>query len=440
MELNELWERSCSLLRQEVSGIAYDSLIKDNLIPVSMEENTLVLRIVTDQLRPALTSKYLPDIQACVQKVWGKPLTVEVCTRAELQERQERKPGGETPGDSPSLNDRYTFDTFVVGAGNRFAHAASVAVAEAPGKVYNPLFIYGGAGLGKTHLMHAIGHHIHRQHPEMNLLYITSEAFTNELISAIQQGRNMDFKRRFRTVDILMVDDIQFIAGRDSTQDEFFNTFNDLHNAGKQIILTSDKPPQEIARLEERLRSRFAWGLICDIQRPDLDTRIAILRENASREHMDVPDSILEMIAVNVDSNIRELEGQLIRLKAYAQMMNQPYTEALCREALRDVLENRRRRAITPESILHTVSQFFVLGDEDLTGVSRRREVAFPRQVAMYLTREMTSLSLPQIGAFYGNRDHTTVMHACATIAESCKNNPETLRQVNDIRQMVREG
>ncbi len=440
MDINELWERVNALLSKEMAGIVYESLIRDNLTPVSLEENNLVLRISIDQLKPALVGNYLTSIRDCVRKVWGSPINVEVCTKAELQDRAAQQQEGTAPLSQPALNGRYTFDTFVVGAGNRFAHAASVAVAETPGKVYNPLFIYGGAGLGKTHLMHAIGHHIHSQHPQMKLLYITSEAFTNELITAIQQGRNMEFKRRFRAVDILMVDDIQFIAGRDSTQDEFFNTFNELHNAGKQIILTSDKPPKEIPRLEERLRSRFGWGLICDIQRPDLDTRIAILRANAHREHMEVPDSILEMIAVNVDSNIRELEGQLVRLKAYAQMMNQPYTEALCREALRDIFENQHRRAITPEIILHTVSQFFLLGEEDITGASRRREVALPRQIAMFLTREMTSMSLPQIGAFFGNRDHTTVMHACATVAETCKTNPNLLNQVNDIRQMIREG
>ena len=439
MELNELWERTCAALMKEINGINYNALIQNNLSPAALEDDTLVLGIAIEQLKPALTSRYLPTIQECVQRVSGEALKVEICTRSELKEREERGRTAMTE-ERVALNERYTFDSFVVGNGNRFAHAASVAVADAPGAVYNPLFIYGGAGLGKTHLMHAIGHYVQEQYPEKKLLYITSEAFTNELISAIQQGRNMEFRSRFRTVDILMVDDIQFIAGRDSTQMEFFNTFNDLHNAGKQIVLTSDKPPQEIARLEERLRSRFAWGLICDIQRPDLDTRIAILREKAHREHMDVPDSVLELIAVNVDSNIRELEGKLIRLKAYAGMMNAPYTESVCREALRDVFENQRRRAVTPELILRTVCRFYTLGEQDITGTSRRREVVLPRQIAMYLTREMTTLSLPQIGAFFGNRDHSTVMYACTQVAGSVKDNPALLSQVNDIRQMVREG
>ena len=235
-----------------------------------------------------------------------------------------------------------------------------------------------------------------------------------------------------------MVDDIQFIAGRDSTQEEFFHTFNALHNDGKQIVLTSDRPPQEIARLEERRRSRFAWGLICDVQRPDLDTRIAILRSKARRESMNVPDEVLELIAVHVDSNIRELEGKLIRLKAYAGMMNQPYTESLCREALRDVFENPHSHVITPELILRVVAQFYSLGEEDLTGASRRRDVALPRQIAMYLTRELTTLSLPQIGSFFGNRDHSTVLHACTQIAQGSKTNSTLLSQINDLRQLIR--
>ncbi len=439
MELRELWERTCSELKKEINGIAYDSLIDNNLDAAAMEGDTLVLSIAMEQLKPALTARYLTTIEECATAVCGRAVKVEVCTKSELAQRAGKGRDAAAGRDIMALNERYTFDSFVVGSGNRFAHAAAVAVAEAPGKVYNPLFIYGGAGLGKTHLMHAIGHYVQEQYPELRLMYITSEAFTNELISAIQQGRNMEFRNRFRTVDILMVDDIQFIAGRDSTMTEFFNTFNDLHNAGKQIILTSDKPPQEIARLEERLRSRFAWGLICDVQRPDLDTRIAILREKARRESMDVPDTVLELIAVNVDSNIRELEGKLIRLKAYASMMNQPYSEELCRDALRDVFENKRRRAVTPEVILSTVSRFYDLRDEDLTGSSRRREVALPRQIAMYLTREMTSMSLPQIGGFFG-KDHTTVMYACTQIAAMVKVNPSLLSQLNDIRQMVREG
>ena len=435
MDMNQLWESTCSLLKNRVSTVAYNYLIAGNLFPVEVTEDRLILSIAMEQLKPSVVT-YAETIRECVQAATGRNLKVEIRTKAELAQAETPAPAAEDS--SVALNDRYTFDSFVVGGGNRFAHAAAIAVADAPGKVYNPLFIYGGSGLGKTHLMHAIGHYVHEQHPQLRLMYITSEAFTNELISAIQQGSNNEFRARFRTVDILMVDDIQFIAGRDSTQEEFFNTFNDLHNAGKQIVLTSDRPPQEIARLEERRRSRFAWGLICDVQRPDLDTRIAILRSKARRESMNVPDEVLELIAVHVDSNIRELEGKLIRLKAYAGMMNQPYTESLCREALRDVFENPHSHVITPELILRVVAQFYSLGEEDLTGASRRRDVALPRQIAMYLTRELTTLSLPQIGSFFGNRDHSTVLHACTQIAQGSKTNSTLLSQINDLRQLIR--
>ncbi len=436
MDANEIWERAGLILKEKVSPLSYDYLFKDNLFPESLENDTLILRTSMDALKTAVNG-HLGEITDAVRQVCGKTLKVEILTRGELEHRREHRGGTDT---GISLIDRYTFDTFVVGASNRFAHAASIAVAESPGLVYNPLFIYGGSGLGKTHLMHAIGHHIHERFPEKKLLYITSEAFTNELISSIQQGRNLEFRAKMRNVDILMVDDIQSIAGRDSTQMEFFNTFNDLYGEKKQIILTSDRPPKEIARLEERLRSRFSWGLTCDIQRPDLETRIAILRAIARREMMNVPDDVLEIIAVNVDNNIRELEEKMNRLKAYAVMMNKPYTQDLCREALREVFDQRHQKAITPELILRTVCGFFNLGEGDLLGSSRRREVAVPRQIAMYLTRDMTAMSLPQIGAFYGNRDHTTVLHACGQVTGVMRENESFASQVDDLRRLVMEN
>ena len=313
MEIKEVWERAGLLIRQELTPFVYDYLVNSYLMPESMNDESMVLRVTSDQMKPAV-SRHLDLITKAVSQVMGHSMKVVISTAEELQQKNQ----GENKGAASGFNPRYTFDRFVVGSNNRFAHAASIAVAEMPGTVYNPLFIYGGSGLGKTHLLHAIGHYVHEHHPDKKLTYITSENFTNDLISAIQQGRNMEFRSRLRNVDILMVDDIQFIAGRDSTQEEFFNTFNDLHSAGKQIILSSDRPPQEIARLEERLRSRFAWGLICDVKPPDLETRIAILRANALREEMAVPDEVLELIAVSVSSNIRELEEKLSRLKAYA--------------------------------------------------------------------------------------------------------------------------
>ncbi len=437
MDMNELWERMSALIRNEMNPINYSAMIQDNLFPAALEDGTLYLRIAMEPLKAYISSNYMPLFMSAAERVSGRPTAVVICTQSELDQRKNPKPA-RPQSPSVQLNDRYTFDSFVVGANNRFAHAASVAVADNPGKVYNPLFIYGGAGLGKTHLMHAIGHYIQEQHPEMQLVYITSESFTNELISAIQKGKALDFKKRFRNVDVLLVDDIQFIAGRDSTQEEFFNTFNELHGASKQIVLTSDKPPQEIPKLEERLKSRFGGGVTCDIQRPDLETRIAILRKKAQMEGIDVPNDVLELIAVNVDSNIRELEGSLNRLRAYANVVNRPYTEALCREALREVFENKHRRAITPDMILRRVCEFYGVSEADLLSANRRREFVQPRQVAMYLTREMTALSLPQIGAFFGNRDHSTVMHACSVVNSAVGEGGTLSVQITDLREMIK--
>ena len=438
MDEKELWARSCSLLKEEMNQISYKTFIEDNLSPVRIlkrpEGDILVLRIAMGQMKNMVINKYQKDINTCLTSVAGKRMTCDIRTDQELAALPEKTE--ETKG-IVQLNPRYTFDSFVVGSANRFAHAAAVAVAESPAEVYNPLFIHGGVGLGKTHLMHAIGHYVQQQYPDKRLLYITSETFINELISAIQQGRNLEFRTRFRSVDILMVDDIQFIAGKDSTQEEFFHTFNELHNAGKQIILTSDKPPQEIARLEERLRSRFAWGLIADIQRPDVETRTAILRTKAISEGINVPDEVLGLIAENINSNIRELEGSFNKLIAYSQLVHEPITMELARTALRDTLGGEKRRAITAGMIMQTVCEYFNLHMEDMTSACRRREIAYPRQIAMYLTRDMTEMSLPQIGAAFGNRDHSTVLHACSVISKNMQESGEMAAQVSDLRQMI---
>lgn len=443
MDMKELWEKACELLKTEMNPVSYKTWIGDNLTPVALEGDTLVLRITIENLKQMVMNHYLPRISDSLTRVAGRKIDAEVLTAAELKSRAAdtsaaaAKPLG---GSAVQLNPKYTFDTFVVGSGNRFAHAASLAVAEAPAEAYNPLFIYGGVGLGKTHLMHAIGHHVQQQYPDKTLLYTTSESFTNELIAAIQNKSNQEFRYRFRNVDILMVDDIQFIAGRDSTQEEFFHTFNALYEARKQIILTSDKPPQDIARLEERLRGRFAWGLTADIAKPDIETRIAILRKKANQEHIAIPDQVMEQIAANVDSNIRELEGCFNRLVAYAKLVNQPITMDLAMLALKDILEKKAHRVITADIIMQTVCDFYNLKMEELTGSSRRREITVPRQIAMYLVREMTELSLPQIGNCFGGKDHTTVLHSCNQVTNNMKNSADLNRQVNDIRQLVVEG
>ena len=316
------------------------------------------------------------------------------------------------PGDASTLNPKYTFETFVTGKSNQLAHAASVSVAENPGRGYNPLFLYGGVGLGKTHLMHAIGHRILASHPEMRVLYVSSEKFTNELINSIRDGHPERFRDKYRTIDVLMVDDIQFISGKTSTQEEFFHTFNALHDAGKQIILSSDRPPKEVEKLEERLRSRFEWGLITDIQAPDLETRIAILRKKAMVDQIDVPNDVMFSIANRIDTNIRELEGALTRVVAYASLTKQPVTTELVAEALKDLFPAGGEREVTLEIIQEIVASYFQIPVDDLHSKKRSRSIAFPRQIAMYLCRELTESSLPSIGQFFGGRDHTTVLHA----------------------------
>ena len=445
MDMKLLWERACALLESEMNRIVYTTWIANNLTVVALEEDTLVLRITMENMQRQLMNMHHARIEDAVSRAAGKRMNVEILTSAEVQERSapkaEAAPEEDLALTGIALNPKYTFDTFVVGGGNRFAHAASLAVAEAPAQAYNPLFIYGGVGLGKTHLMHAIGHFILEQDPTKNILYIPGEQFTNELISAIQQNRNVQFRNRFRNVDVLMVDDIQFIAGKESTQEEFFHTFNALHNAGKQIILTSDRPPQEIARLEDRLKSRFAWGLLADIKKPDFETRIAILKRKAESERIQVDNSILETIASHIDSNIRELEGSLTRLVAYSTLTQKPISPALCNEALRDLFSTQTRREVTAQTIMQTVADYYSITVNDLVCHSRRREITVPRQIAMYLTREMTNLSLPQIGQVFGNRDHTTVLHGCDKIAAGIKEAASGMSSVvGDIKNLIAEG
>jgi chromosomal replication initiator protein len=309
----------------------------------------------------------------------------------------------------------------VVGAGNRFAHAAATAVAESPARAYNPLFIYGGVGLGKTHLLQAIGHRVLADGSVVRVAYISSEKFTNELINAIRDDKTLEFRQRYRHVDVLLIDDIQFLAGKERTQEEFFHTFNTLHESSRQIIITSDRPPKEIPTLEDRLRSRFEWGLIADIQPPDLETRIAILRKKGEMERIPVPDDVAEFIAQRIHSNIRELEGALIRVVAYASLTRSTVSVDLAADVLRDLLPPARARVVTIQAIQHAVAEFFGIRPEEMRAKRRTKGVAFPRQIAMYLARELTDASLPRIGEEFGGRDHTTVIHACQRVRETLR-------------------
>ena len=438
MEYQQLWKAACAQLEQDMNTYVYKTLIEQNLTPEELDGDTLITLTRLPGMKALVESQHGPRVEAELTRVAGRPIRLEILTENELKQRREGLQNAAPVNESiVQLNPAYTFDNFVVGNANMFAHAAAVAVASSPAEAYNPLFIYGGVGLGKTHLMHAIGHYVLRQFPEKRLLYITSETFTNELINAIKQNQNLEFRKRMRNVDVLMVDDIQFIAGRESTQEEFFHTFNELYNDHKQIILTSDRPPQEIARLEERLRSRFSWGLLADIQKPDVDTRVAILRDKARDKAVEVPDGVIQLMAEHIDSNIRELEGALNKLLAYAHLVHQPLSEELCRDALKEVFSQADRHAITPDTVIDQVCEYYGVDREALLGPSRKREVTVPRQIAMYLTRELTGLSLPQIGQSFGGRDHTTVMHSCATVAEGLLNQSNTRIQVNDLRAML---
>lgn len=440
MDHVEIWEKAKALLREELANVSYTTWIDQPLKPVYVIDDKLALEVISEFTEKTIRARYLSIITEAVSQAAGREMTVELMNvkeRIDWQERQ-RKEEQEPLYGVNTFNPKSTFDTFVVGSSNRFAHAASLAVAEEPGRAYNPLFLYGGVGLGKTHLMHAIGHYIREHFPTMRMLYLPSEMFTNELIAAIKNNKNVEFRNRFRNVDVLMLDDIQFIAGRDSTQEEFFHTFNALHSAGKQIIISSDKPPREIARLEERLRSRFEWGLIADIQKPDFDTRLAILRKKADNEGIEIGNDMLELIAGRIESNIRELEGSLTRVSAYAKLNRCPIDEEVVARALHDLSVVRDPKRITPDLIIDCVAEYYDLSPSQLRGDSRKKEIALARHVAVYLTREMTGMSLPRIGDAF-RRDHSTIINSCDKVTRLLGESPELRGAVEDIKRIVSE-
>jgi chromosomal replication initiator protein len=357
-------------------------------------------------------------------------------TAATTQVRVEAgRVGGE--GGATNINSRYTFANFIVGSANRLAHAASLSVAERPGHAYNPLFLYGGVGLGKTHLMHAIGNQVVAKFPRKRVVYATSEKFTNEFITSIQQGKIDEFRARYRRIDLLLIDDIQFIADKERTQEEFFHTFNAIHEDGKQIVLSSDRPPKAILTLEERLRSRFEWGLIADLTAPDLETRIAILRAKSEEGAVPISSDVIEFIARKVVSNIRELEGALNRIVAYASMGAMPISIELAQAVLSNVLYNPKKRQITPERIAKAVSEYYGVGLDALKGQKRDKAIVVPRQIAMFLMREETDVSLLRIGAELGGRDHSTVLHACDKITRESAGNDELRREIAAVRELI---
>lgn len=442
----DLWNAALATIETKISKPSFDTWLKSTKAH-SLQGNTLVVTAPNEFARDWLEERYAQLISEILYDITGEELEVKFIIpqvkddeEPELSLPKKKLKKEEENNDIPQtmLNPKYTFDTFVIGSGNRFAHAASLAVAEAPAKAYNPLFIYGGVGLGKTHLMHAIGHYVLEHNPSAKVVYLSSEKFTNEFINSIRDNKAIEFRNKYRKVDVLLIDDIQFLAGKESTQEEFFHTFNTLHEESKQIIISSDRPPKEIPTLEDRLRSRFEWGLITDITPPDLETRIAILRKKAKAEGLDIPNEVMLYIANQIDSNIRELEGALIRVVAYSSLINKDINADLAAEALKDIIPSSKPKIVTILDIQKAVGQQFNIKLEDFKAKKRTKSVAFPRQVAMYLSRELTDFSLPKIGEEFGGRDHTTVIHAHEKISKLLASDAQLQKQVKELNELLK--
>ena len=447
MKAEQAWQSVLGQLQTEMPKASYDTWVRDTQV-LSYDEGLLTIGVDNAYARDWLESRLASTVNRLMVGVMNRSVDVKFVVSSgvetaeviddqlkevQTQEGDAALPYPAIPDRHPALNPRYTFDNFVVGSNNRLAHAASLAVAENPAHSYNPLFLYGGVGLGKTHLLHAIGNACHER--GLNVLYVSSEEFTNDMINSIRMHTTQAFRDKYRSADVLLVDDIQFIAGKESTQEEFFHTFNTLHGQDKQIIVSSDRPPKAMVTLEERLRSRFEWGLAADIQPPDLETRLAILRSKAERTGRTVPDEILETIARRVQSNIRELEGALNRIVAFADLSGSPLTPQLAEVALADLLP--QRRDLTTAQVVALVAEKFKVSVDQLIGRDRSREIALPRQVAMYLLRREINVSLPQIGEALGGRDHTTVMYAIDQIANKIETDSGLRRDVIDIKQQM---
>lgn len=445
--IDELWTATLEKIEEKISKPSFDTWLK-NTKAEKLEEDTLVVSAPNEFARDWLEGRYTQLIDDILVDITGANLSTQFIIPEsqeqvdEIDAAPKKVPSMKNNGvfDAPKtmLNSKYTFDTFVIGSGNRFAHAASLAVAEAPAKAYNPLFIYGGVGLGKTHLMHAIGHYVQDHNPEAKVVYLSSEKFTNEFINAIMDNKATSFRNKYRSIDVLLIDDIQFLAGKEQTQEEFFHTFNTLHEENKQIIISSDRPPKEIPTLEDRLRSRFEWGLITDITPPDLETRIAILSKKAKAEGLDIPNEVMLYIANQIDTNIRELEGALIRVVAYSSLVNQDIDASLAADALKDIIPSSKPRTITIHGIQEAVGEKYNIKLEDFMAKKRTKSIAFPRQIAMYLSRELTDFSLPKIGEEFGGRDHTTVIHAHEKISRMMENDTLMHKDIEDLKEQLK--
>jgi chromosomal replication initiator protein len=459
LDLDSVWTRAIAGLGEDVVSAQQRAWLRLTK-PLALVQDTVVLATPNDFARDVLDTRLRPlvvealsrelacDVRVAVTVESDTPAGDEPAGSVASAEETEPYPEEVEPAPAPAslprrseadrLNPKYQFETFVIGSSNRFAHAAAVAVAEAPAKAYNPLFIYGDSGLGKTHLLHAIGHYTRALSPNSRVRYVSSEEFTNDFINSIRDGRGELFRKRYRNIDVLLVDDIQFLENKEQTQEEFFHTFNTLHNANSQIVITSDRTPKQLVTLEDRLRNRFEWGLITDVQPPELETRIAILRKKAAAERLDAPAEVLEFIASKISSNIRELEGALIRVTAFASLNRQAVDLALAEIVLKDLIADAAGPEITASTIMAQTAAYFSISMEDLCGSSRSRVLVQARQVAMYLCRELTDLSLPKIGQHFGGRDHTTVMHADRKIRSLMAERRSVYTQVSELTNRIK--
>ncbi|NCB93420.1 MAG: chromosomal replication initiator protein DnaA [Clostridia bacterium] len=441
----EKWDEILETVKKEheLSDVSFTTWLK----PLKIHKiDELVVTILVPSQQVGLnyiSKKYALPLKVAISELTGSNYEIKFVLPEDVQDEEKEKEVSSNYNvniEMANLNPKYTFDTFVVGSNNKFAHAASLAVAESPGEIYNPLFLYGGVGLGKTHLMHSVAHFILERNPSTRILYTTSEEFTNELIEAIRNGNNTamsKFREKYRNIDVLLIDDIQFIIGKEATQEEFFHTFNALHGAKKQIIISSDKPPKDMDILEDRIRSRFEWGLLADISSPDYETRIAILRKKEEMDGYNLDDAIIEYIAQNIKSNIRELEGSLNKIIAYAHLEKREITMELAETVLKDIISPNEKKVITPEYIISTVAEHFDITADEIAGSKRNSKVVYPRQIAMYLCRELTNIPLKAIGKCLGNRDHTTIMHGCEKIEQEMKTSDSTQKSIAILKKKI---
>lgn len=442
--VEEKWSEILLTVKREheLTDISFNTWLKPLQI-FSIQNNRIFVLVSSEQMGLTYNKKYYLPLKVAVAEIIGMEYEIEFVLPEQARKLKMPHPTRQATteeAERSNLNPNYTFDTFVVGNNNRFAQSASLAVAESPGEIYNPLFLYGGVGLGKTHLMHSIAHFIQENHPGMKVLYVSSETFTNELIEAIRNGNNTAmsrFREKYRSIDVLLIDDVQFIIGKESTQEEFFHTFNELHVAKKQIILSSDRPPKEMETLEERIRSRFEWGLLADIGSPDYETRMAILKKKAERDGFELSDEILNYIAVNIKSNIRELEGALNKLMAYVNLVQTEITMEIAQKELQNIISPDKPRIVTPQLIMEVVAEHFGISIEQILSKSRSNDVAKPRQIAMYLCKNMTDASLEAIGKVLGGRDHSTVVHGIKKVAEDVSADEAVAKTVETIKKKI---